>query len=110
MRGKMINLALVLALASGSAVAAGLDQGRQGELLHLLKQDCGSCHGMTMKGGLGPALTPEALAGKPDEALFATILNGRPGTPMPPWRGLLNEDEILWLVARLREGLADDGS
>ena len=28
---------------------------RQAELTHLVKHDCGSCHGMTMKGGLGPA-------------------------------------------------------
>ncbi len=99
---------LILLLAAASTVAAGVEPGRQGELLHLLKQDCGSCHGMTMKGGLGPALTPEALAAQPDEALFATILNGRAGTPMPPWRGLLKEDEIAWLVARLREGLPDE--
>jgi cytochrome c55X len=100
-------LLLILGLAA-AASAAGVEPERQGELLHLLKQDCGSCHGMTMKGGLGPALTPAALATQPDEALFATILNGRPGTPMPPWRGLLEEDEIAWLVARLREGLPDE--
>ena len=57
---------------------------------------------MRLKGGLGPALLPEALRDKPDEILVATILNGRPGTPMPPWRELLTEDEIRWLVSVLR--------
>jgi len=32
---------------------------RQTELLYLLKQDCGSCHGMTLQGGLGSSLLPE---------------------------------------------------
>ena len=53
---------------------------------------------MTMKGGLGPALTPEALAGKPDEYLVTVILDGRAGTPMPPWKPFLSADEAQWLV------------
>ena len=57
---------------------------RQKELVGLVRQDCGSCHGMTLAGGLGPALLPSALQGKPQENLAATILHGRPGTPMPP--------------------------
>jgi hypothetical protein len=36
---------------------------RQKELIHLVRQDCGSCHGMTLQGGLGPALLP-ANAGR----------------------------------------------
>ncbi|RLA10610.1 MAG: cytochrome c, partial [Gammaproteobacteria bacterium] len=32
-----------------------------------------------MKGGLGPALLPSALNGKPAEFITATILDGRPG-------------------------------
>jgi mono/diheme cytochrome c family protein len=39
---------------SNGPVPAALDTARQAELLHLLKHDCGSCHGMTRKGGLGP--------------------------------------------------------
>jgi len=33
-----------------------------------------------------------------------TVLYGRPGTPMPPWRGLLTEQEARWLVEALRSG------
>lgn len=77
---------------------------RRTELVRLVRQDCGSCHGLTLKGGLGPALTPEALAGKPVEGLRATILSGRPGTPMPPWRPFLSEAEVEWLVEALRQG------
>jgi cytochrome c55X len=77
---------------------------RQAELMQLLKHDCGSCHGMTRKGGLGPALLPEALAARTDEQLVLTVLDGRPGTPMPPWRGLLTEAETVWLIEALRAG------
>ena len=73
----------------------------QAELRNLLHQDCGSCHGMRLTGGLGPALTPEALHGKPRELLIATVSEGRPGTPMPPWKPLLSEVEIAWLVDTL---------
>jgi len=73
-----------------------------------LKQDCGSCHGMRLTGGLGPALTPEALRTKPAESLVATIVSGRPGTAMPPWRRFVSEAEARWLVARLLTGATDD--
>ncbi|RMD64900.1 MAG: cytochrome c [Alphaproteobacteria bacterium] len=78
---------------------------RQSELLYLLRQDCGSCHGLTLKGGLGPPLLPEALAARSDEDLVAAIVEGRPGTPMPPWGFEISRDEAAWLVRRLREGL-----
>ncbi len=75
---------------------------RQNELRNLLKQDCGACHGLTLKGGMGPALLPAALAGKPDEFLAETILNGRKGTAMPPWQQFISHDEALWLIGLLR--------
>lgn len=91
-------------LLSGLAGAGQALTERQQELLYLLEQDCGSCHGLTLKGGLGPALTPDALAGKPAEFLQWTIMNGRLGTAMPPWRGILSEDESRWLADRLLAG------
>jgi cytochrome c55X len=86
---------------------AEVDPGRRQELIHLLKQDCGSCHGLTLKGGLGPALTPEALAGKDPAMLRNVILQGRPATPMPPWKALMSEPETDWLVQRLQRGEID---
>ncbi|NMF90510.1 cytochrome c [Aromatoleum petrolei] len=78
------------------------------ELVHLVRQDCGSCHGLTLQGGLGPALTVAALREKPRDSLVATILGGRPGTPMPPFRGIVVEDEAAWIVERLQEGFPVD--
>ena len=80
---------------------------RQGELIHLLRHDCGSCHGLTLKGGLGPPLLPGDLEGLPPEGLAAIILDGVPGRPMPPWRRLLPESEVVWLVGRLQQGIDD---
>ena len=50
----------------------------------------------------GPSLLPAALADKPATSLVATIPGGRKGTPMPPWRGLLTEQEAQWIVERLQ--------
>ena len=86
------------------AVATAPDAARQGELLRLLRQDCGSCHGMRLTGGLGPPLTPQALRDKPADSLAATIVAGRAGTAMPPWRPFLSETEAAWLVERLQQG------
>jgi cytochrome c55X len=98
-------LALTLGLFFVSGVLqAAPDAPRQQELRYLLKHDCGSCHGMTLQGGLGPALTPQAIQNKTNDLLLSAILDGRSGTPMPPWRGLLTEDEARWLVLLLREG------
>ncbi len=58
-----------------------------------------------MKGGLGPALLPQALSGKDDEFLIETILDGHPGTPMPPWRSELDATEAAWIVGALKAGL-----
>ncbi|MDR1968828.1 MAG: cytochrome c, partial [Burkholderiaceae bacterium] len=59
--------------------------GRQIELVRLVRQDCGACHGMRLTGGLGPAVTAQALPGRTPDSVSATILYGRPGTPMPGW-------------------------
>jgi cytochrome c55X len=75
--------------------------------MHLLTQDCGSCHGLKRKGGLGPALTREALAGKPAVMLREVILHGRPGTPMPPWKSFMSAQEADWLVQILIQGKTD---
>lgn len=84
-----------------------VSQQRQDELVHLVRNDCGACHGMKLTGGLGPALLPASLRGKPAEALSETILRGRAGTAMPPWQGFLGENEAMWIVERLLEGFPD---
>lgn len=97
-------LALVLILPAAADADTGIEAQRARELVRLVRQDCGSCHGMTLKGGLGPPLTPEALRDKPAASLVATVLMGRPGTPMAPWQRFITPEEAEWIVARLQRG------
>jgi cytochrome c55X len=96
-----LNLLVALPLFAESEMAVE----RQQYLLNFLKQDCGSCHGLTMRGGLGPSLLPENLAGKSTEYLTATILDGRPGTAMPPWKPVLSDEDAQWMAERLLQGM-----
>lgn len=95
--------AFTLALCYAAIVGAG----DEAHLTRLVRHECGSCHGMTLKGGLGPALTPAALAAKPASYLKSVILGGRPDTAMPPWSPLLTEPQAAWIAERLLAGFPD---
>lgn len=86
-----------------SVLAEPLSHSRQAELQNMLNHDCGSCHGLPPKGGLGPSLLAADIANRSDQLLFDAIQNGRPGTPMPAWRPFLSPDEIHWIIDRLRQ-------
>ncbi|MGD2075535.1 MAG: cytochrome c [Gammaproteobacteria bacterium] len=95
-------LLLILSVVASAAAAQDVSTERRDQLLSLVHQDCGSCHGMRLTGGLGPPLTSEALQGRSRHDLRATIRAGRPGTPMPPWKALLSEADIEWIVEYLK--------
>ena len=97
----LIATALLPLVAAGGA-------DRATDLQSFLHNDCGACHGMTLQGGLGPALTPAALAGRSVDALRVVIRDGRPGTAMPPWAGLLSDADIEALVRILLAGGGDE--
>lgn len=97
-------IAVACSVGASTTLVSPLTPQRTAELDHLLQHDCGSCHGMTRKGGLGSPLLAETLVDIDDEVLVAIILDGIPGTPMPPWKALINEEEALWIVKRLKEG------
>jgi len=101
-------LLLIAGCFAASAAASDPGTQRQQELVRMVRQDCGSCHGLRLTGGLGPALTPSALAAKPVEALAATIYHGRPGTAMPGWRGMLSEDDAAWIAVQLTRGFPEE--
>ena len=100
----VVVLVGVALLAAHDSHAESVAPARRAELVNMVRQDCGSCHGLTLKGGLGPALLPDNLAGKPDEALVFTVMHGRPGTAMPGWSRFVNDAEAAWIVARLKSG------
>lgn len=102
-------LTLLLALMSSLAVHASAGEPAFArETVRLVRQDCGSCHGMSLQGGLGTPLTREALVGQSAEALSIIILHGKHGTAMPPWKTLLSEAQARWIAERLLEGFPEE--
>lgn len=98
------------AMAGLLVAAAGARSGERSdaELAYFVRHDCGSCHGMRLTGGLGPALTPEALDDKPVAWVRTVILHGVPGTAMPGWRGVLTEDEAGRMAVQLKEQIHEN--
>jgi len=96
---------LIFTSSPSVAEEGSLTPARKSDLIHLLKNDCGSCHGITLKGSLGPSLLPRDLAKRSASALRAIILDGVPGTPMPAWRGQFSEADETFLVGLLQHGV-----
>lgn len=94
----MVRTAAFLLALALPAHAGEVSPERADELRHMVRQDCGSCHGLRLTGGLGRSITPEALAGQDPEDLAVLILDGLPGSAMPGWRPLLTEDEARWIA------------
>ncbi|MDR3212482.1 MAG: cytochrome c [Azoarcus sp.] len=100
-------LPLLVTGAHAEEGASEPESTRQQALVHLVRQDCGACHGLRLTGGLGPPLTPASLEKWPPELLAATIVAGRPGTPMPPWRQFLTDTEAVWIARQLQQGFPE---
>ncbi|MEW7982319.1 MAG: cytochrome c [gamma proteobacterium symbiont of Phacoides pectinatus] len=93
-----------LATAAPPVATGPVSSERQAALRHLVRHDCGSCHGMRLEGGLGPSLKPAPLERFTTKQLALTITYGRPGTPMPPWGPFLTRPEALWIADTLKQG------
>ena len=92
-----IVVIMMIAIA-GRAFAGPPPVERQAQLLHLLRHDCGSCHGLDHAGWLGPALSPQALAGKDDQVLTEIVLDGVPGHAYAAMAFELSRDEAAWMI------------
>ena len=66
----------------------------------LYETNCTTCHGANRQGlpNLGSALTPESLAELSDIEMQDAISNGTVNTNMPPWKNVLNSEEIDALI------------
>ncbi|WP_171177159.1 cytochrome c [Ruegeria sp. HKCCD8929] len=93
-------LTTALLVATSAFAADVLDPNALKRLVH---QDCGSCHGLTLKGGLGPDLRAQNLQHYDVDVLTGVILDGIPDTAMPPWRPLVTEEEAEWIAHYLLE-------
>ncbi len=106
LRNSLVILITTLTLAGTYSVSAeNATSSRSPHALEqMVRQDCGSCHGLTFKGGLGSPLLPESLAAYSVEDLTTIILDGLPGTAMPPWRAIVTPDEATWMARYLKTG------
>jgi mono/diheme cytochrome c family protein len=78
----------------------------------VFQERCATCHGPQ---GMGDGPGGAALNPKPrnfhdasymstltDEKINETIHNGKPGTAMPAWKGILSESEIKSVILKVR--------
>lgn len=100
----MNKTALILSLLFAGAASADEKPNDASALERFVLQDCGSCHGLTLKGGLGPDIRPQSLEHYDRETLSSIVLDGIPGTAMPPWRPLLTQAEADWIAIYLLTG------
>lgn len=105
MMKNLFTIVFILIVSTNSAFCDAISETRKQEILQILKHDCGSCHGMTLKGGLGPSLLPKDLKRMSEKQIVLTITLGRPGTPMPPWEPFFNNEETHWLAQQLLNGV-----
>ena len=92
----MLGGALVLAQ---SAAATEPGSARHRELVHLVRQDCGSCHGpAAINAGGAPDLRRSPLLDNLDAVLFDGVLTG---AGMPAFSKYLRRDEAEDLKAYL---------
>ncbi len=66
---------------------------------------CMACHGEDAAGriGIGPRIASKTyLAAASDDFLAQTIKNGRDGTTMIPWKGILSDQQVEAVIAYLR--------
>ncbi len=109
MRPRPLSAFAAALIATGAVQAqTEMTAQRQHALVHMVRQDCGACHGMKLTGGLGPPLTAQALSDRSIESIVATTLHGRPGTPMPAWSSMLSEADALWIAQQLRAGFPEE--
>jgi mono/diheme cytochrome c family protein len=76
---------------SSAEVRAQVDAGKT-----VFATTCANCHGAGGKGAIGPALIDRNLS---FAVLSATILNGRIGTPMPPFKDGLDSKSLAAVMA-----------
>jgi cytochrome c553 len=79
-------------------------QGDATDGVQIYKDYCAACHGPDMGGGIGTALKGNSVISESDEPALVQIVNdGRETNGMPPFKEQLTEQEILDVVALLKD-------
>lgn len=92
----------LLAAAASFVVTIPAAQARDGNPVIgraiFVRDNCVTCHGGRAGGGFGPNLRDDRPN---DDTIRKVVLNGTP-TGMPPYRGLLNQRDIVNIIAYIR--------
>jgi len=97
------RLAQAPAPAAPSATPALSAELREARSTYLTQ--CSQCHGTDAK-GTPLAANLQAFKGSEDDFL-RVVRNGRPGTAMVPWKGLISDEDIRGIARYLRQLAAD---
>ena len=82
--------------------------GRGNAMAALFTTTCAPCHGTDLAGARAPTLFSERLlTSNDDDTLAAKIRDGVPKTEMPPFKGMLDDQQIWQLVAYIRTTAAN---
>ena len=73
----------------------------------IYEKRCSSCHGKKGEGarfmvGIPNLADPETIGKKSDDELLFVIANGRMGTRMPKWKGVLNQQDMKNVLSFIR--------
>ena len=91
------SAAAVMLLATGAfAGTSNMD------VASVFEKECQGCHGPNHEGGVGADLRPNVIAKKNAEDLAQVILNGRPGTAMPPFKEKFSQADAQKMVDYLQ--------
>ena len=106
-----VGIAVVFAMLYGGVVWADGITGNADRGESVYRTHCSNCHGSKGQGD-GPVadsltprpadLTSEMVRKKPEKELLIIIREGKPGTSMPSWKGVLSDQHIQDVLAYLR--------
>lgn len=86
-----------VAIAGSFTAASAFDPDK------VYEQECQGCHGPMHQGGVGSDIRPDKIKDKTSMFLAETILEGRAGTAMPPFKGTISKNEASQMVDYLQK-------
>ncbi|WP_345993078.1 cytochrome D1 domain-containing protein [Sulfurimonas sp. HSL-1716] len=95
---KLIVSAAALAVVSSGLLADTSNM----DVAKVFERECQGCHGPNHEGGVGADLRPAKIAKKNTYMLAETILNGRAGTAMPPFKNKFTQADADKMVDYLQ--------
>ena len=92
-----------MSVAAFAVVVTGLHAGQSNmNVEEVFEKECQGCHGPNHEGGVGSDLRPSVIAKKNAYTLSETILNGKAGTAMPPFKEKFSKDDADKMVDYLQ--------